>query len=206
MSEDIDLMRKTPSQKRAGVTIDTIFEATAQILERGEQAKLTTNHIAERAGYSVGTLYGYFPNKASLLRAMALKEMKKQEGELLAMLAKAGPEASEEDLVRMVIGAALRPFGKRSRLRMAMFRVLSKDPNIMRAILSVQDHALDVFLDALARRRGVTLMPSPSARFTMFASVAGAVQTALLEQPELFETSAFEDELVVLMLGYLQRF
>jgi AcrR family transcriptional regulator len=206
MSEDIDLMRKNPSQKRAGVTIDAIFEATAQILERGESAKLTTNHIAERAGYSVGTLYGYFPNKASLLRAMALKEMKKQENELLAMLAKAGPETSEEDLVRMVIGAALRPFGKRSLLRTGMFRVLSKDPDIMRAISSVQDHVLDVFLDALSTRRGSVLTPSPSARFTLFASVSGAVQAALLNHSELFETNAFEDELVALMLGYLRSF
>jgi AcrR family transcriptional regulator len=206
MQEDIDLMRKNPSQKRAGVTIDTIFEATAQILERGENAKLTTNHIAERAGYSVGTLYGYFPNKASLLRAMAVKEMKKQEGELLAMLAKAAPKATEEELVRMVIGAALRPFGKRSLLRMGMFRVLSKDPDILRTISSVQDHVLDVFLAALAKTRGSALTPSSSARFTLFASISGAVQAALLDQPELFETRAFEDELVALMLGYLQRF
>ena len=67
--------RKMPSQARARRTVDLILEASAQILaNRGEEA-LTTNHIAERAGFSIGTLYQYFPNKSALLQAVLKRHL-----------------------------------------------------------------------------------------------------------------------------------
>lgn len=65
--------RKTPLQARSTVTVQAIMEATIQVLLKDGRSKLTTTRIAERAGVSVGTLYQYFPNKTSLLKAI-LKE------------------------------------------------------------------------------------------------------------------------------------
>ena len=46
------------------------MEAAARILaERGYEG-LTTNHVAERAGVSVGSLYQYFPGKEAILAAV----------------------------------------------------------------------------------------------------------------------------------------
>ena len=59
--------RKTPVQMRSAVTVDTICEATIQVLLSVGPDRLTTTRVAERAGVSVGTLYQYFPNKHSLL-------------------------------------------------------------------------------------------------------------------------------------------
>ena len=59
--------RKTPVQTRSAVTVDTISEATIQVLLSVGPDQLTTTRVAERAGVSVGTLYQYFPNKHSLL-------------------------------------------------------------------------------------------------------------------------------------------
>src|SRR5712671_4627168 len=59
--------RKTPIQTRSAVTVDTISEATIQVLLSVGPDQLTTTRVAERAGVSVGTLYQYFPNKHSLL-------------------------------------------------------------------------------------------------------------------------------------------
>lgn len=47
-----------------------VLEGAAQVFDR-EGISATTNRIAERAGVSVGTLYQYFPNKESLLLALA---------------------------------------------------------------------------------------------------------------------------------------
>ena len=63
MSQDIDLMRRNPTQKRASDTVDTIFEATARIVEQGNEARLTTNHIAER-GFFCGHALWLFPEQA----------------------------------------------------------------------------------------------------------------------------------------------
>ena len=65
--------RRTPSQGRAVQTIDTLFQATAHILEREGEAALTTNKVASVAGFSIGTFYQYFPSKDALILAMGLR-------------------------------------------------------------------------------------------------------------------------------------
>jgi AcrR family transcriptional regulator len=62
--------RKTPVQTRATVSVESILEATLQVLLDVGQARLTTTRVAERAGVSVGTLYQYFPNKNALLKTV----------------------------------------------------------------------------------------------------------------------------------------
>lgn len=62
--------RKSPTQHRAKATVDAIFEATTQVLLSDGLAQLTTNHVAKRAGVSIGTLYQYFPGKEALLYAL----------------------------------------------------------------------------------------------------------------------------------------
>jgi hypothetical protein len=66
----LDLKRRAPRQDRALDTVDTIFEAAARILQSEGKDAFNTNHIAERAGISIGTLYQYFPNKNAILVAL----------------------------------------------------------------------------------------------------------------------------------------
>lgn len=62
--------RKTPQQARSTTTVEAIFEATIQVLLSDGPTRLTTTHVAERAGVSVGSLYQYFPNKQALFYAL----------------------------------------------------------------------------------------------------------------------------------------
>ena len=62
--------RKTPQQSRSVATVEAIHDATIQVLLKKGADRLTTVHVAERAGVSVGTLYQYFPNKEALLFAV----------------------------------------------------------------------------------------------------------------------------------------
>ncbi len=59
--------RKAPRQARAAATIEVILEGAAHILRKDGLGGLTTNHIAERAGVSIGSLYQYFPGKNAIL-------------------------------------------------------------------------------------------------------------------------------------------
>jgi len=63
-------MRKQPTQKRAQLTIEAIYQATAQLVDKEGMTGLSTNRIAHKAGFSVGTIYQYFSGKDELFRAM----------------------------------------------------------------------------------------------------------------------------------------
>jgi AcrR family transcriptional regulator len=62
--------RKTPQQSRSVATVESIYDATIQVLLKNGAHRLTTVLVAQRAGVSVGTLYQYFPNKQALLFAV----------------------------------------------------------------------------------------------------------------------------------------
>jgi len=67
--------RKRPQQQRSRVTIDTIFEATIQVLLANGHDRITTIQVADRAGVSIGSLYQYFPNKSALLAAVVKRHV-----------------------------------------------------------------------------------------------------------------------------------
>lgn len=69
--------RKTPQQSRSVATVEAIHDATIQVLLKGGEDRLTTVHVAARAGVSVGTLYQYFPNKQSLLFAVLERHLQR---------------------------------------------------------------------------------------------------------------------------------
>lgn len=97
--------RKQPLQSRSGETVNAIIEAAARILEGDYRDGLTTNHIAEKAGVSIGSLYQYFPNKEAILaellrreRSVLLEDIKRvalnAEGVSLDMVVKSFVKAS----------------------------------------------------------------------------------------------------------------
>jgi AcrR family transcriptional regulator len=57
---------KRPTQARAKVTVQAIFDTYVRIWQRDGWEKLTTRAIALEAGVAVGTLYDYFPSKHAL--------------------------------------------------------------------------------------------------------------------------------------------
>src|ERR1700759_2445504 len=97
-------LRKTPSQTRAMRTVDTLFEAAARILASDGEAGFPTNRIAERAGFSIGTLYQYFPSKEAIVVAMVRRQRERVMRELDAVLDRAARgECSAEEALRIYI-------------------------------------------------------------------------------------------------------
>jgi len=81
-----NLMRKQPTQKRAQLTIEAVYQATAELVDKEGMAGLTTNKIAHKAGFSVGTIYQYFSSKEELFRAMVKHSRSTSLGEINAYL------------------------------------------------------------------------------------------------------------------------
>ena len=67
---------KVPQQRRGWVTYNSMLDATARLLERTGFAALTTNHVAELAGVSIGSLYEYFPDKETLVAELARRTIR----------------------------------------------------------------------------------------------------------------------------------
>lgn len=59
--------RKQPQQARSNDLVRAILGAAIRVLEKEGAQRFTTARVAEKAGVSVGSVYQYFPNKASIL-------------------------------------------------------------------------------------------------------------------------------------------
>jgi AcrR family transcriptional regulator len=62
--------RRPPRQERSRATVEAILGAAVDVFAARGYARTSTNHIARRAGISVGSLYQYFPNKDAILTAL----------------------------------------------------------------------------------------------------------------------------------------
>ncbi len=101
---DALLPRKSPRQRRARHTVDSLLEAAAQLIETQGMDGFNTNAVAERAGVSIGSLYQYFPSKDALTLALLEREAGRFEADALAALdAPDGPAA-----LHHLIGASVR--------------------------------------------------------------------------------------------------
>ncbi len=88
------MIRRQPLQKRAKESVDAIITAGFISLNKYELAGTTTNHIAEIAGISPGTLYQYFANKEAVYVAMERHFV----DDILALLDAIVPEFVQMDI------------------------------------------------------------------------------------------------------------
>lgn len=195
MMEHSDSTRKKPRQRRAAVTVSALLEAGFQVLERDGYDRFGTTAVAERAGVSIGTLYQYFANKNELLKAMARQEIE----ELLRGISGAFDGAAKGYRARPIVQAILRTFWNAPPSRQAVFPVMLR--YMARNELMNQVKALTA---GIGRDLAVKEALSDEAAFVLTRAVLGAVSAAITESHDL-ERTRLEDELVDLILGYLDR-
>lgn len=92
--------RKQPRQARSRDTVAAILRAAAQVFAARGYAAATTNHIAARAGVSIGSLYEYFPSKDALLVALTDAHIGEGEAILAAVWDGIGPRDPVATVVR----------------------------------------------------------------------------------------------------------
>ncbi len=191
--EGVERARKTPRQPRAKASVDFILEAAAQVLEAAGETGFNTNAVAARAGVSIGTLYRYFPDKAAILRGLALRETQAHRDAVMTIIAEGAADMAPD---RAMIRAFIRGFAGRDRAR----RIA------VSALLAHADHgALAAKFDAVEHNmRDAEGRPlSPVQTFVLGRAIQGAVRAAALEGVDFLHSPAFEDELVKLSRAYL---
>ena len=196
-------VRKTPRQRRSAETVEAILTAAAHILEKEGFDAATTNRVAVKAGVSIGSLYQYFPNKESLVRALNDRHTK----EILDLLRKRFGELREAPLESSV-RAIVQTMVEVHRVNPALHRVLV---NIVPSIgglaeTRVVEDAAAALLSQFLKARAADLRPlNPDlSAFMLVHAVEALTHAAVLEHPELLKGELFVDEASRMILGYLR--
>jgi AcrR family transcriptional regulator len=185
--------RKIPRQQRAQASVDFVLEAAAQVLEAAGEAGFNTNAVAERAGVSIGTIYRYFPDKAAILRALALKEAEAHHRAVMEILSDEAPGMARD---RAIVRAFVRAFAGRSQARRIAISALLAHAD-HRELAAKFSGAEKVMTDAEGRRL------TPVQAFVLGRAVQGAMRAAVFEGADFLLSREFEDELVRLGRAYL---
>jgi AcrR family transcriptional regulator len=84
-------LRHSPVQERSNDTVQQIFAATSALLGKMPLEQITTSRIAAEAGVSIGGLYRFFPDKQSIVDAIAVRAVDEFRTSLERRLEEAGP-------------------------------------------------------------------------------------------------------------------
>ena len=197
-----DFMRKSPSQKRSEATISTLLDATSQLLAEGSLKAVTTNRIAERAGFSIGTLYQYFADRDGILIALAARTRERIAGNIVAEISQVDTSEGEPN-VRAIVRALLCMFSEapyESHLSHLLEIARLEGSDIPSAITQVEHALADKFSNMM---EGSHSQPNVSA-FVLTRAIMGAIRAALRESPELLTDANFENNLCRLAEGFLK--
>lgn len=210
MATRTSCMRRHPSQSRAEMTLQSIRQASLQILEREGHARLTTNHIAEVAGVSIGTLYQYYSDKQAIaadlcnqLLTSELSELNRFDQTTLAHI-----ETSLDDtmafFVREHVARHQRLYSKLKAFYLDIHwrydfeqYMRRKHP---RKLTTVQ------WLPSALARHGAQIGTDDYALAASMVMhlIEGTIHATLDREPELLMHAEFERELLHAVLGYLQ--
>ena len=133
-SRNLDISVRSPTQARSRDTVEAIIEAATRILYKEGLARLNTNHVAERAGTSIGTLYQYFPNKEAILLTIAQRQLEKDRARVMVAIA-TGLENPNLELERIIIRTAIDLHKDNTEARRALMQnlfALGRDDEIAR--------------------------------------------------------------------------
>jgi AcrR family transcriptional regulator len=88
---ETDLLRALPVQDRSNKRLTALLDAAATLIHRHGFEELTTAAVAKEAGASIGTVYRYFEDRVSLLKALATRNYERTSVTVAAALAAARP-------------------------------------------------------------------------------------------------------------------
>ena len=198
--QTIDSKRRTPKRAGARDTVETIFEATARILQTEGLAALNTNRIAEVAGVSVGALYGYFPNKDAILMSMARRELDALRDRVSAAL-----NAPEDGVhpARRAIRALIKGYNVRNRARRILMETLFSRGGTEEMARPVSEIAHLIAQHGARLFPQGAVIPSEVGLFVLTQAVDSVVRTATYGNVSFLASQEFEDELVRLIIGFV---
>lgn len=204
MSRDSDFTpRRKPQQERSKDTLDAVFEAMIDLVAKKDLSDPTVQTIADRAGVSVGSVYQYFPSKGALVSALLRYHLKQRMKELDESLLAAQGLTGEAAATKLVEGLVFEKRAK-SKLELAMVRFFARAGDV--AALTEMDEHMIASVRRFLEAQGTNIRPVnlDIASFVISNALRSAVLLSIVQKPERLADPEFKDELVRLLVGYLQ--
>ncbi len=205
MAQGDDLSpRKHPRQRRSRATVDAIVEAAARVFTEVGYPRGSTNRIAERAGVAIGSLYEYFPNKASILVAVAERHLGRMMGDVEAMLA--DPEAGAPSLAAWIgrfVEAMLEVHERNPKLSHVLFSEAPHPPELHACVLQVEEklaHRIETLLRDSAE---VRIEDADTAAHLLVQTAEALTHRFAHQGIHDLPRDRFVAEVVTLLMGYL---
>lgn len=196
--------RKRPLQARAQRTVEIVLKATAQVFARRGYAGATTNHIAERAGVSIGTLYEYFPNKDALL--VALMEAHLHEGEAVlasAMAEVAGKPHTLAETLRLLVRAMVDLHAHERDLHRVLFEEAPLPRQLRRMLVEIEER-ITAQVEMLLRHAPEVSVPDPAlAAAIVVKTVESLTHNVVIHGESEHDLDVYVEEIVRLVGSYL---
>jgi len=195
---------KEPRQRRSKVTYEAILEATAQLLIESGYAVTTTNHIAERAGISIGSLYQYFPNKEAiaveLLQRHIVSGLSYMESQIAQSIIN---DRDPSQIVKHAIEAACDHHSDNPILHKVLEEEVPHPAHIREAIRNNESHYANALAGWIERQcpQQVT-NPTIAARMVFFMIKAMTHWYIIYQQDEI-KRDVFIDEMTAIVMRYL---
>jgi AcrR family transcriptional regulator len=195
--------RKQPRQARSRDTVHAILRAAAQVFAARGYAATTTNHIAARAGVSIGSLYEYFPSKDALLVALAEAHIAEGAARLDAVWAEVQACGEVREVVRRFARAM---FDLHAQDR-ALHRLLFEEaplPRRTRQRVAAIEAEIAARLEAYLRARPALTRRDPALAAAVIVQCIEALTHRLVVHGDSdAATGRYVEEMVALVAGYL---
>ena len=194
--------RKQPQQARSTELVAAILEAATQVLAKEGITRFTTARVAEKAGVSVGAIYQYFPNKASILFRLQVDEWMQTTRMLRNILEDAGTPHLER--LRSLVHAFLRSECEEAEIRGALNDAapLYRDSPEARQARAEGDRMIDAFMvDALPNASTASRELAGDLIFTTLSTVGNSFSQTRRTKAEI---KAYADEMTGMFSAYLQ--
>lgn len=196
--------RKRPVQQRSRFTVDQILEAAARVFAERGYAGATTNHIAERAGVSIGSLYQYFPNKDTILVALHKRHMESASETLGKMMEKALREKrTPEHLLRSFVGQIIEMHASEPSLHHVLLYEGPRTPELWERAHEIEDRMAHAVEQMLAERGGISRSHARHAAYLVVHVVENMAHEYVIHPPPEMSVDVFVKELVNMLSGYI---
>jgi len=184
--------------------VDQILEAAAHVFAKRGYAGATTNHIAERAGVSIGSLYQYFPNKDTILVALHARHMESASEVLQRMMEEAlRQKKAPEHLLRRFVSQIIEMHASEPALHHVLLYEGPRTPELSKQLHAIEDSMAHAVEQMLAERGGISRLHAKHAAYLVVHVVENMAHEYVIHPPPDMSIEVFIEELVTMLSGYI---